>query len=176
MIKSRRGGHDDRPRPRQTQQILQMDLVHRRLTRYEEEPPPLLQRHIRCAREEIIRHAVRDGSCGLHRAGHDDHRIHAERAARDRCPHVRIRIEHGHAPRQFLRRYAALIVQHAHTALCDDSVHLDAAFREHLDEAEGIAAAARPRDADDDFFHRMTVTPCMYGTSAFGTMTEPSSC
>ena len=176
MVKAGRGGHHDRPRACEPQQILKVNLVHGGLARHEEQPPPLLERHVCRTREEIIRHAVGDSPRRLHRAGQDDHRIHAERAACDCSAHVRIRIEHIDAPRKLLHRHTALVVQHALSAVRHDGVHLDALLPQNINEANGVYTAACPRDADNNLFHRMTVTPPMYGTSAFGTTTEPSAC
>ena len=176
MIKSGRGGHHNCPRACEPQQVLKMNLVHGCFPWNKEKTPPLLERHICRTREEIVRHAVGDCARRLHRAGQDDHRIHAERSACDCRTHVRIRVENIDAPRNLLHRHAALVVQHALSAVRHDSVHLDALFPQNINQSNGVYAAARARDADNNLFHRMTVTPPIYGTSAFGTRTEPSAC
>jgi len=54
MVKSGCGGHDDRARTRETEQILEMNLVHRCLPRHEQESAPLLERDVRGARQETV--------------------------------------------------------------------------------------------------------------------------
>ena len=104
---------------------------------------------------------MRDCARRLHRARQDHHRIHAKRTARDRRTHVIVRIENIDAPRQLLHRYAALVVEYTPSAVSYDSVHLNALLTQYVNEADGIDAAACSRNADDNLFHRITVTPPM---------------
>src|SRR5262249_55891107 len=149
-------GHrrEDRgPGLRERRQILEVNHAQRRLARDQQQPPPLLEHHVRSAREERVADPVRDPRRGPHRARDDGHRLPARAPAGERRAVV-ARLP-DREPDLLAEIAAALELPHLWRRRRDADADLHIAphpraIAQIPQEALRVRGAARPGDPDDD--------------------------
>ena len=87
-VEGRIGRNERRAGQQQQLEIPDMHQAHRRFARHEDEPPALLQHHIRRPQQDILAQPVGNPSQRAHRAGNDHHRVERIRAAGERHIHA----------------------------------------------------------------------------------------
>ena len=88
IIKSRRGGHDERAGVVKAQHVFDVDAVERRFAKAEDELAALLEANVGGAREQIVADAGSDRAERASGAGDDDHGVHGSAAGGDGCADV----------------------------------------------------------------------------------------
>src|SRR3989441_9947936 len=153
LIKGRRRRKDNRSRPRQGKQVLQVDHGEGSFPRDQDERNLLLESYIRCAMDVINAHAVRDGADRAHGGGDHHHAAKAEGAARKgravgffgvKWEPLAVCI----SPRILTR--LELLLEDEVACLRDGKEQVEVIFKEIAHESLGIDSSARARDAYHD--------------------------